>query len=473
MQRLNLDKELMGLRRSWNNPVNAGGCVVLRNAKPTENGLEPIVPVVSPFTAEQLSAAGVTVSYPFPQLFIGKAVRLLADERAIYEIDENWNLTRLSTYRADNWNLEKAIVNSGAYTWHFLDGHTSWALVNHDCAVIRGQWHANAQNGVTVPDRVFVYDADTVNTGCVHGGRFVWGGIAEDRMNTVAWSMTGGGDAFSRFVPGAYSADLQSFNARRADAGEIVMPFSGKVRRILPLGDGLAVYGEKGIAFLNWRAVDPVATYGVSSWFKIGVPVRGAAAGDERGHVFVSDFGELWRVGPDFQFTKLGYREFIEPLLDDGPLTISHDAARGEFHIASSDEAFLLTDQGLAETNQRVTSVYDNGVVYGMAEDRGDPSFRLTTDRFDFGTRLSKVVHTVSAIGGLSASVQCRADTSAYRTNGPVVLDGSGKGVIRTAGVDFRVSLTGEDASVVNLDSLTIEYDMVGRMKGNAKIGLE
>ncbi|GAF77589.1 unnamed protein product, partial [marine sediment metagenome] len=68
-----------GLRTSDSNPRNSQAMITCFNLKSEEMGLVPYVPIANPLT-------GVSMDWPFPQLFLGQDVRVLATATAIYEL---------------------------------------------------------------------------------------------------------------------------------------------------------------------------------------------------------------------------------------------------------------------------------------------------------------------------------------------------------------------------------------------------
>ena len=66
------------------------------NLKPTKFGLLPYELIPDPFLSGEFSSNSITISHPFPQVFRGDNITLLADATKIYSVDESdWSLTLL------------------------------------------------------------------------------------------------------------------------------------------------------------------------------------------------------------------------------------------------------------------------------------------------------------------------------------------------------------------------------------------
>ncbi len=134
-------------------------------------GLLPMEPVNFAMETAFLSALGVTVSHPFPQLFKGKGVTLLADEDKVYLVDEStWIATEITTYDVYDPATPKSITAGGA--WQFVDFHTTWFLFNGNCQVFPTKWLHDT--------KVFVQEDVTMSTGCDYKGRMLAGGFNSD-----------------------------------------------------------------------------------------------------------------------------------------------------------------------------------------------------------------------------------------------------------------------------------------------------
>src|SRR4030042_6688078 len=67
-----------GLKQWRRTPRGQEGLGTCYNLKPSEEGLRPYEYITNPTTA--------TIDWPFPQLFLGQDVRILATATAIYEL---------------------------------------------------------------------------------------------------------------------------------------------------------------------------------------------------------------------------------------------------------------------------------------------------------------------------------------------------------------------------------------------------
>jgi hypothetical protein len=94
-------------------------------------------------------------TWPFPQLFRGQSVTLLADETNVYVVNENdWTLTAVSTFDPASPFSNKSIAADGG-PWHFVDMGPSWMLMND----------TNTIHYLNIPDEIeLVVDQDFTDT---------------------------------------------------------------------------------------------------------------------------------------------------------------------------------------------------------------------------------------------------------------------------------------------------------------------
>lgn len=374
-----------GLRPDKRLPNDAPYLKLMKNARPKPWG-------ACRYETVNQAIAGQAASWPFPQLFYGEQETLLFDETAVYAVNTtgDWSITQLATYDADSILTPKAIPEGGG-PWHVIDMGPVWVAFNGVCAVFK----------TAAVDSVLVQDSVTVQTGCALGRdravmagfdesnfwRSTWQTFFDERLsnlpdelgdkmdftagasgNWVWWSSIGADDLLWLWDPtlliygptpsdglhgpdNPYIFDLLRMN----QAGMAPMPWKGSVLRVLPLGNGVAVYGEQGATWL-----EPVVTSAPTMAVRpipglakgIGPCQRSSVYGDEFRHVLVDSEGVLWLIrmgefGP--QGERLGYEEYLKPLVDEElpNVVASYDDARQEFWISGRNACYVLTAQGL------------------------------------------------------------------------------------------------------------------------------
>ncbi len=157
-----------GLRPEQFAGLNAKYMKSCSGTRITPFGLLPFESINFAPDAGDFGGLGITVSHPFPQLFKGKGVTLLADETQIYLVNEtDWTAAAITTYDIYDPATPKAISSGGA--WQFIDFHTTWFLFNGSCQVFPTKWVHDT--------KVFVQDDVTMNTGCDFRGRMLAGGF--------------------------------------------------------------------------------------------------------------------------------------------------------------------------------------------------------------------------------------------------------------------------------------------------------
>lgn len=447
-----------GLSQDFRHPRNTGAMSRLLNLRATELGLAGL-PVISHPWIDQFEAHGIREEFPWPQIFRGKGETLIADRAAIYKADPcTGELSRLVTYDAANPDTETAI-QTGCSPWTFADMQGGWMLFNGVCVVMK------TGDGPTL-----VSEAFPTSCGCDAGFQVFTGGFdptikhpvwEELDSNVVAWSKVGGGDATWPYIPGNMRHDIHEEHVLRNEAGYLQMPWSGKIFGLIPLGKGVVVYGEEGVAALFPAS----ATWGMKKILPLGILGRITAGGDDNGHVFIDERGNLWRMGPDFGTELLRQSARFSEWLKQcrGMVTISKDSIEEEYYIASGDGGFVLSKTGLAEMSGNVTSLVTadrklSGVEYG-----GSRAFEFTTDTYDMGYRTFKSIERVQIaandVTGLEARTEFKdLDSGKWRGSPWTRFNREGWAVPKCSGVDLRVAIRGTAGPQAKIDYLTIHW---------------
>jgi len=380
------------------------------------HGLKPFLTVNQPVTDTELTAKFMSVAlgtkvWPYPQLFRGKEVTLLAGRvivggvtsDRIFEVTEidggTWTLAPIETYKMsdfsthyDGANNYKVPAATGA--WHFADFGPTWILFNGACQVFKTGYSNN----------VLVQEAIPIKTGCEYlDTRLIYAGFNQHNFrslawknfvmsyldsddiphalydlvynaltaghsagpNWVAWGPPGAPDMLSLFredfgVSGSFDSPSRSgydsddpwiFDNQLMNAsGLIPMPWRGEIVKAQELGNAVVIYGKEGITGLV--PVDTALGYKDIGGFgtRIGLDVngRGCAGGDEKDHIFIDSTGDLWAMGADLNADKLGYSE-IFGTMTPGNIMISLDKQQREFYIGDGLACYMLNSSGLSK----------------------------------------------------------------------------------------------------------------------------
>jgi len=478
-----------GLRKDSRTFRNSKTLASVRNLRPFPSGLKPIPSRQRPFTS-------VAVNWPFPQVFRGQTYTLLADETALYWVDNVLALNAITTYDAYDTAAVLGLTAGGC--WQLMDFGEFFMLFNGNCTAFR----SNAAAVTGVDDKVFVQSAVTINAGTAFRGRGIIGGFNSSDFwrdewkslwnawadvsgtaidtsqgigeNYVWWSSIGGGDILWLFYPEqaesgitgvGFDSDDPLFLRRmkQNQMGFMPMPWQGSVLAIKPLGNGIMVYGENGVTYLPHIAA-PVPTFGMVDLAIPGIKGRGAVAGNEREHVFVDTIGYIWRITEGPEADRLGYQEFLTEMSSD--VMVSHDLHENDYYISDGETGYVLTGSGLAEVKGYPTSIVSiDGLLYEVGIGSYEQDLYLETDILDFGERFSKTIHTVevglSAPGDVSASVLYRDDKGQLFVESTwTTLDDSGIFVPVVTGTDFKLALRATNATDVEIDYIKVWWSV-------------
>lgn len=403
-------KDFTGLRLVEDAPLNSKGLTVCRNLIARPQGLVG-VPSIS-------THINTTVDYPFPQLFLGHVHWILCTRTKIYIVNGDWTLTLAFT------------VDAGSI-WQFADYYDYAILTNGIATVVydtvAGEW--TLSDGVKVP---------TLTAICDFNGQIL--GAQENRL---LWSAIGAAD----FI-------IDQSNVK----GSRPMPWFGEIYAILKLGDGFAVYGSNGIAFMRFSGVTP----GIVSTLGYGLLSGGAVAGGEGGNVFIDTEGNFRMVGPDFKVSEPLYKEFFQPMVGR-EIVITENPLRGDYYITDGVKSYIKSDQGLTETFQSITGLQMlGGVLYGVYSNLSIGGIELSSDVLDFGYRGRKALREieVGGHGSGSSTIEVGCDVrwdynSGFIESDWVEINSEGWAALNISGVEFRIKARSSDYSNVKIDYIT------------------
>ena len=447
-------KDLNGLRVHHKSARNSGGLTGCMNFLPTENGLLPYKAATSLLDDAYLFDILPHKEWPFPQMHHGSVWSLLCFQTKIYSLDitlDPWNPTLVYNFGTmAAWDQDN--------TWQIADFHDMVVLTNNAAML----WYNPSTT--TWEEISGVTDRPVMGTACNYRGQLIGGNFKEAFHDTdssfVGWGKIGSFD----MTPDAANI-----------AGYKPMPFTGVVRKVLPLNKYIIVYGEGGIVAL----APGENTFGHRVLAKYGIMSRDAVYGNDDAHVFIDENGWLRKIGVDLQITELGYQEYFEGMnyVTNYP-SILFDSNEGDYYISDGDDNYVLTPAGLSEAYQSITSgEFIQGAFVGNIllpadgeEDDLNSSF-ITTNVYDMGYRARKTVESIEVSfdvayeANLDDDILCTVSI-AYRNkvneewsvSAGVLCNHEGVARIPCSGVEFMFIVTFNDFTKINLDYITVKY---------------
>lgn len=254
---------------------------------------------------------------------------------------------------------------------------------------------------------------------------------------------------------------------KRNEMGFMPMPFQGAVLAVKPLGRNIIVYCENGVAALTLQSEMP--GYGLEVLSDTGIPSRSAVAGDESQHAYVDTYGELHHISVDLKDTRLGYREFISPMLGNTILG-SYDDMLKEFYFCDGTIGFVLTEGGLGQMVELPTTLFrdDEGVLTGIFSLKGDSYQRIRTDILDWGVRANKTLDSVEVVCSSDVPVEVSIDyryakNEPFRSTEWVTTNKQGIAMFPIMGLEFRVAVRGHTYSEVSMDYIILRLKNVDK----------
>ena len=492
-----------GLRRSYKNARNATGMTELFNVEVGEHGLVQLEGITNPLSVDTLGAHSIEVNWPNPRLFRGNSVTLLADENRLFEVDEaDWSLSELTLYNFGKVGTAASIPSGGS--WQMLDAHDTWMLFNGSCTILRSG--LGLVSGIS--EHTYIQTGVHIETGCLYKGRGMLAGFDPDvflgkdwlaywadqvsnvnlglpkdipfKDNFVWWSTIGGGDLFWMFYPDfyfkgpvgmqdghtpdrAYILDL----LQRNECGFAPTTYRGRVRVLLPIGEGVLAYGDGGVTYMQ-AVPEPIPTMARRHISNIGIAPGVAVGGDLQQHVYVDGKGVLWHITSDLKVTRLGYEEYLSHMIGSD-IVVSYSPQSELFTISNNDTTYLLSKYGLSKIDQRVTSIVTaNGVDVGLSTDLGydNSQIRLVTDTFDMNNRAIKMIRSVEMHLNDEATwyiaiMHKMDESSAFGQTAWRQINKSGWVVLPCTGVEFRLAFYCADYSIADPpDNIVVKWQM-------------
>lgn len=301
-------------------------------------------------------------------------------------------------------------------------------------------------------------------TGCDYNGQAVIAGIdspagswTDVYRHSVAWS----GVSTFDFRPDEYRTAGYAHTGA-GQSGE------GIIWKARPLGQSIVLYGSEGIFQMT-----PI-TQPVSGWTQPVSLARvpplhwNTIAGNNRVHYYIDENLDLWRATSE-GIEKLSYKEFLQTL-NPSDILLVYEEKNGRLYISDGVKSFVLTQQGMYECHQCVTSIgMRRDTLAGFFIDTQDYAGRIVTNTVDFFSRGFK------SIQGLELGLQSDDPVYAfvnYASNGSTLSqsvrkqftnDGFVAPII--AGVDLQIGIEVDDYRTADLliDYLTVKVKYVDK----------
>lgn len=477
MPEIMIDEPLRrGLNPEERASVNAGALERCFGARPALSGLSSEKTITWPVAGE---SPGFGTNYH--QFFRSSRHTLLASNSLIC----NLSTTEFPWTNAGSIYFGSEVASAGGF-WNFLDMGDAWALMNEQQCLYLNQG---------VYGRVA---ASTVRVGCNHLGRVLWNNanawasdwkafwddsaaLAPEGMsfsmssdyNTVFWSSPGSAEFLWMQLKAASgwtaSADTVKNLWKRNDFGWLTLPTPSIILAMVPLGNQVIAYTTEGIWAVQLDS--QTSSYGAKKVAGMGIPYRGAVAGDNNGHAFVDTAGVLWYLAPNLELARHGYDTHISPLLNYETIVTMDPQSRDTF-IANKSAAYCMTGKGaFFESLYRPSSLLflEGGICGNAAKATSD--ITVQTGFYDGNTRALKNVAGVE-IGSRTPSafgvyLVCRnTGAGTEQTVGPVYPGENGYAPIAGSGVEFSVKLTCAFDTAVDIDWIKIHAASGVRVAG-------
>lgn len=392
-----------GLRPETEPRVNAPYMQTMTNLVPRESGMA---------TAPVIARPGIFETgpkeFPFPMAFKGDSVRLFLHETEVYTLNGAFAASSALTRNLRAGGTTTIGLGSAWHCETFLDmfwatngtslvykipsddgdmyvdnALTVQAIGRHDYRVLfgglSGAWLSGARWST-----VFEAWRETH-----HGQLFVHDNISAN-ASYVVWSEGGGGSMDVPFYAFAASLGLlgdsvfdtaEEVIADAVERGEIGLQPIRKVstiRQLKQLGNRVIVYGDDGISEL--RPIEGGFQEELIADF--GVGGRTCVGGDTRGHLIVTNDGQLytWFANQDAPERK-GYQQYLSDL-SMPRVVVSYDPIEKYFWITDGWNGYVYTRTGLGGPMNTRPSCLFRDDTYGLVGVYTTP----TTLQWDFET---------------------------------------------------------------------------------------
>lgn len=499
-----------GLRREADESAEKG-LKLLYNYKPSERGLVAIETPSNP-----TSAVTIAQSFPLPAIlsgsgkyyYFGKASSL----HKLHLLDDSWaagsDLFSSGVMKSmDGSGTNVTSTTSSQYTYAerddvwFISSGDSWFTNAPIYAAIGGSyasgWAANNVADGPVPRAICLDEGRFIAGGFKDGSSWwdsgigldaltIWSKYTPDNIFTksgnapdqgcIIWGLPGGGESDIPYtmelclLAGVQEASMKELLLdvlRKWEMGFSFIPWEGGVSNLKKLGNDIVVYGDRGIGIMSPRQD---GHYSIRQTMKVGIAAAGAVAGTQDRHIFLDSKGYLWEATAGPKFERLGWYEFMQPLVSGNPV-ISYDSNRDDYYISTNSKGYILTTSGLAECRYRLQSVVSYGDnLYGTFA-TGSDGWIIETSNVDMDTREVKTHETLElgkeTLTDVQGQLFYKAKTGAFLNSTLEDFGDAGILDIVKSGIDFRGRF-----ECATHDGESIPYANMTFREGNTKRGV-
>lgn len=350
------------------------------------------------------------------------------------------------------------------------------ALANHDNRLVLGGLsgayfsHTNFTAKIydawrnTTPDEVVVTDTDAFDTG--------W----------ILYSAQAGGDndiPFATFLAALNLPSTTTFTKfeeiiigaiESGEMGMLPLRRAGDIYALKQLGGDLVAYGKNSISVLRFGELPyrggsklGYREQVIAEW---GVASRGAVAGSNDEHVFVSKQGDMWRLS-DKGLERLGYDEFVGALTL-ASIVMAHDPFENYYWISDGTNGYCYTRTGLGKCSDIMPSSVlraddTNGLVGTGIIASPVTGVTVETELLDGGVRTAwevgyiDISTTDTDTTGWQEATRYRLNKGdALTTKSAETFDDRGRLRAKTPGIEFAFRLTATDRTKVDLERMDI-----------------
>lgn len=474
--------------------VNAPYWSTLTNVRVKDNVLTTHYSPTPTITDTALTAAGITKSYPFPQLITLKSINLLCCETSIYTVSNTGVIGSALTFY--NLSDEVVTISSGGGVWEAAEYQDVVYLTNGQTLIWKTSWNTAAHWYLTesgpvpstiVRDRMRVVMGGFADTFWSSEWQSLWTTwmatlpttafpLTQPGMNGLVWSTLGHGimpflsvdDAVSGIDDPTISAQAgytintpaSYFELLRASNGISTTRTSGDVYTIKRLGDSLVVYGSEGVEIMS-AVAEPIPTYSFSeSVLDTPAASRASVCEGRLENIMVAEDGTIYSItnqGP----TKLGFSSYIAPLLDS-TFAILYNKVEREYYLQNSMASYCLRDGNLSKMDKIVYATSAKlGDIY--TEESSSDVFEAVTSWMNFGVQDIKQLRVVElsteGIEDLRVGVDVKVNLSGSTIEGSYVY-GSPEAVFwpNISGAELRIKLTGTLSEGASIYGFKVRY---------------
>lgn len=277
-------------------------------------------------------------------------------------------------------------------------------------------------------------------------------------------SLVGKGEGYIRSItmtPGRCAEVLDSFTS--CAAGWLHLVGCGEVLNLRPLSRSIVAYCTRGV-WLLVPTMDPIPGFGSRQLSVVGLGYRDAVSGDALHHAYIDSAGNLCvieeqtvlRDGPP---VVLGYSRHLKPLLERGPVVMSHDPVLDEFRMGNLQDAdalgYIWTPKfGLSSHLQAFgPATYWDGEMLCLNEPtEAMKDVRIRFEDLAFGTSSVKTLSRIEIIGvdltDVTVQVEYRHVCSGgYTMMLPVRLTDRLVADLNISGAQFNIEIVGKGST--------------------------